>query len=65
MAFPSASRPQAWAVGAPLLVLSTILGLQPGFTDAKANLPGQTGEVSLRRRPDASEAASLRDRSAV
>jgi hypothetical protein len=52
-------------VGAPLLVLSTILGLQPGFTDAKANLPGRTGEVSLRRRPGASEAASLRDRSAV
>ena len=28
--FPTASRPQAWAAGAPLLLLTTLLDLQPG-----------------------------------
>ncbi len=30
VAFPTASRPQAWAAGAPLLLLTTVLGRQPG-----------------------------------
>ncbi len=29
VAFPTASRPQAWAAAAPLLLLSTLLGLEP------------------------------------
>jgi glycogen debranching enzyme len=30
VAFPTASRPQAWAAGAPLLILTTLLRLAPG-----------------------------------
>jgi glycogen debranching enzyme len=52
VAFPTASRPQAWAAGAPLLLLSTILGLQPGDTEAAADLPDPTGHVSLQRHHD-------------
>ena len=47
IAYPTASRPQAWAAGAPLLLLSTLLGLRPGVGDAHAELPGSLGEVSL------------------
>jgi glycogen debranching enzyme len=49
VAFPTASRPQAWAAGAPLLLLSTLLSLQPEDTDAEADLPDPTGHVSIRR----------------
>jgi glycogen debranching enzyme len=52
VAFPTASRPQAWAAGAPLLLLSTILGLQPEDSDAEADLPGPTGHISIQRHPD-------------
>ena len=38
VAFPTASRPQAWAAGAPLLLLTTLLDLQPGRADARAAL---------------------------
>jgi glycogen debranching enzyme len=38
--FPTASRPQAWAAGAPLLLLTTLLGLAPGRSHAAAMLPG-------------------------
>jgi glycogen debranching enzyme len=51
VAFPTASRPQAWAAGAPLLLLSTALGLQPGDTYAESELPGPTGRISIRRDP--------------
>ncbi|MEA2243311.1 MAG: hypothetical protein QOD24_2867 [Solirubrobacteraceae bacterium] len=34
VAFPTASRPQAWAAGAPLLLLTTLLELEPGLADA-------------------------------
>jgi glycogen debranching enzyme len=47
VAYPTASRPQAWAAGAPLLLLSTLLDLRPGFADASAELPGGLGAVSL------------------
>jgi glycogen debranching enzyme len=54
VAFPTASRPQAWAAGAPLLLLTTLLGLEPGRTPATAALPatgdpGTTREATLRR----------------
>jgi glycogen debranching enzyme len=40
VAFPTASRPQAWAAAAPLLLLTTLLGLAPGRSEATAKLPG-------------------------
>jgi glycogen debranching enzyme len=49
VAFPTASRPQAWAAGAPLLLLSTLLGLRPGRTDVQADLPDTIGHVAIRR----------------
>ncbi|MHB1467641.1 MAG: amylo-alpha-1,6-glucosidase [Solirubrobacteraceae bacterium] len=48
VAFPTASRPQAWAAGTPLLLLSTLLDLKPGSSDAECELPGQSGYVALR-----------------
>lgn len=63
VAFPTASRPQAWAAGTPLLLLTTILDRRPGFTDVKANLPGQIGQVAIQRQPD--PALSRPKRSAV
>lgn len=51
VAFPTASRPQAWAAGAPLLLLTTLLGLCPGHTDVQADLPDTIGHVALRRQP--------------
>jgi glycogen debranching enzyme len=52
VAFPTASRPQAWAAGAPLLLLSTVLGLTPHDTDAETALPGTSGHISLQRTPN-------------
>ncbi len=52
VAFPTASRPQAWAAGTPLLLLSTLLDLQPGCTDADVQVPGGTGRVTLRSQRD-------------
>jgi glycogen debranching enzyme len=56
VAFPTASRPQAWAAGTPLLLLSTLLGLQPGGGDVAAELPG-LGHVAISGRPDRSPTA--------
>ncbi len=50
--FPTASRPQAWAAGAPLLLLSTVLGLTPQDTSAEAGFPDGSGRILLRRDPD-------------
>ncbi len=47
VAFPTASRPQAWAAGTPLLLLSTLLDLQPGRVDADVELPCGIGRVAL------------------
>jgi glycogen debranching enzyme len=58
VAFPTASRPQAWAAGTPLLLLSTVLGLTPEDTDVAADLPDPTGHISVRRET----VASSRDR---
>ncbi len=46
VAFPTASRPQAWAAGTPLLLLTTLLDLQPGGAEAEAELPGG-GRIAL------------------
>ena len=50
VAFPTASRPQAWAAGTPLLLLTTLLDLQPGDAATNAEVPGVKGRVVLRRR---------------
>ncbi len=49
--FPTASRPQAWAAGAPLLLLSTVLGLTPEDTCAEADFPDLSGHIVLHREP--------------
>ncbi len=49
VAYPTASRPQAWAAGTPLQLLTTLLDLQPGVADADCELPG-IGHVELRPR---------------
>ncbi|MHB8691048.1 MAG: amylo-alpha-1,6-glucosidase [Solirubrobacteraceae bacterium] len=51
VAFPTASRPQAWAAGAPLLLLSTLLDLRPESTDVEAELPHPYGQIAIKRRP--------------
>ena len=48
VAFPTASRPQAWAAGTPLLLLSTLLDLHPGRNDTDVEVPCGIGHVSLR-----------------
>ena len=48
VAYPTASRPQAWAAGTPLLLLTTLLDLQPGLINADRQLPGGIGHVELR-----------------
>ena len=47
VAFPTASRPQAWAAGTPLLLLSTLLDLHPGRVDADVEVPCGIGRVAL------------------
>jgi glycogen debranching enzyme len=49
VAFPTASRPQAWAAGAPLMLLSTLLDLEPGSSDVHTEVDGQIGQIALRR----------------
>jgi glycogen debranching enzyme len=49
VAFPTASRPQAWAAGTPLLLLTTLLDLQPGSAGAQADVPVPIGRVTLQR----------------
>jgi len=48
--YPTASRPQAWAAGATLLALRTLLGLDAGDGQlaASPNIPPQLGHVRLR-----------------
>jgi glycogen debranching enzyme len=47
--YPTASSPQAWAAGAPLLALTTVLGLRPTPDGpvADPHLPDDFGDVSL------------------
>jgi glycogen debranching enzyme len=58
VAFPTASRPQAWAAGAPLLLLTTLLDLQPGYTDVQAELPSPIDHTTISRQPSLSRAPS-------
>ncbi len=48
VAFPTASRPQAWAAGTPLLLLSTLFDLHPGSPDADVEVPCGIGHLALR-----------------
>ncbi|MGZ4317191.1 MAG: amylo-alpha-1,6-glucosidase [Gaiellaceae bacterium] len=51
--YPSASRPQAWAAGAPILLLQVVLGLRPDRkrqvleSVAPRGIPGWTGDLLL------------------
>ncbi|HYU83796.1 MAG TPA: hypothetical protein VEK80_03235, partial [Kribbellaceae bacterium] len=52
--FPSACSPQAWASAAPLLLLRTVLGLEPGpdkLELVNPLLPQRIGFVALRGIP--------------
>jgi glycogen debranching enzyme len=53
VAFPTASRPQAWAAATPLMLLSTMLDLHPGFTHAEADT--SLGHIELDLQKDAGE----------
>jgi glycogen debranching enzyme len=50
VAFPTASRPQAWAAGAPLLILTALSGLQPGSDELSCDLPDGLGHIHLIRK---------------
>lgn len=52
VAYPTASRPQAWAAGTPLLLLTTLLELQPGFTTEYRDIPQGIGDVELQSSGD-------------
>jgi glycogen debranching enzyme len=47
VAFPTASRPQAWAAGAPLMLLTMLMGIRPGDSEARADIPGAIGHLEL------------------
>ena len=51
--YPTASSPQAWAAGTPLLLLRAVLGLEPDGTRLVTNpvLPEGVDELSLERLP--------------
>ena len=51
VAYPSASRPQAWAAGTPLLLLTALLKLEPATSSASVAIPGSIGAVALHRQP--------------
>jgi glycogen debranching enzyme len=52
VAFPTASRPQAWAAGTPLLALTALLDLHPGLGEVDVDVPGGIGRVALRSQSD-------------
>jgi glycogen debranching enzyme len=51
--YPTASSPQAWAAGTPLLLLRTVLGLSPAGDELRCDpqLPATFGSVTLRGVP--------------
>jgi glycogen debranching enzyme len=51
--YPTASSPQAWATGTPLLLLRVLLGLEPDGDElaVDAVLPDGIGEIELRNIP--------------
>ena len=48
--YPTASRPQAWSAGAPLLAMRTLLGLDPGETGLQVSphLPDSLEDLCVR-----------------
>jgi glycogen debranching enzyme/putative sterol carrier protein len=52
-AYPTACSPQAWASGAPLLLIRTLLGLEPdgAVLRSRPNLPEQIRRLQLHRVP--------------
>ena len=52
VAFPTASRPQAWAAGTPLLLLTTLLRLEPGREIASAQRVDGLGAIELTKSGD-------------
>ena len=64
--YPSACSPQAWAAGAPLLVLRTMLGLEPTATalTVRPHLPAEANRLVLRGLPGRwgrTDAVAIRD----
>jgi glycogen debranching enzyme len=57
--YPTASRPQAWATGAPLLLIRTLLGLEPEGDQLVMDpwLPDRIGRLGLRGVPGRSDRA--------
>jgi glycogen debranching enzyme len=51
--YPTASSPQAWAAAAPLLLLTTILGMEPSPDGpvVEPDLPGSIARIALTRVP--------------
>lgn len=49
VAFPTASRPQAWAAGAPLLLLTSLLRLRPGSSEASFEPSNGIGRLAMLR----------------
>ena len=50
IAYPTATRPQAWAAGTPVLLLQILLGLRPGqgrLTTVAPRVPDWAGDVRL------------------
>jgi glycogen debranching enzyme len=45
--YPTACSPQAWASGAPLLFVTTMLGLEPGEDGTNAHLPAGISRIEL------------------
>jgi glycogen debranching enzyme len=49
VAFPTASRPQAWAAGTPLLLLTSLLRLRPGSSEVSFEPSNGIGRLAMRR----------------
>jgi glycogen debranching enzyme len=51
--YPTACSPQAWATGAPLLLLRVLLGLEPDGDQLHTDphMPGALGRIALRGIP--------------
>jgi glycogen debranching enzyme len=49
--YPTACSPQAWATGTPLLLLRTLLGMQPaqGTVTTAAHVPDRIGQIRIDR----------------
>ena len=62
VAFPTASRPQAWAAATPLLLLTTLLQLRPESGEAKFAPSNGIGRIALKRSPIPRPFATARGR---